>query len=125
MKRRTEQLNIRVTPAERVALEAAAKKHGFHGLPDYVRAVAFSGKPPQEHTYTVVIHPADPEEGGFWAEVPALPGCNSQGETYQETLASVQRAIEGYLRMLVKRGRPIPSEKQPKSPTVAVVKVAV
>jgi len=125
MKRRTEQLNIRVSAQERIALQAAARKHGFRGLADYVRAAAFSGRPPRDHVYTVVVHPAGKDEGGFWAEVPALPGCNTQGETYEETIANAQNAIEGYLRMLVKTGRPIPSEKQPKTSTVTAVKVAV
>jgi predicted RNase H-like HicB family nuclease len=39
-----------------------------------------------------VIHKA--EEGGFWAEVPALPGCNTQGETEEEIRANLQEAIE-------------------------------
>ncbi len=125
MKRRTEQLNIRVTPQERAALEAAAKEKGFRGLADYLRAVAFSGKPPSEYTYTVIVHPADPDEGGFWAEVPTLPGCNTQGETYAETIAHARQAIEGYLRMLVKLNEPIPTEKQPKATTVTAVKVSV
>lgn len=43
----------------------------------------------------VVVHEA--EEGGFWAEVPAIPGCASQGETMDELLANVQEAIEGCL----------------------------
>jgi predicted RNase H-like HicB family nuclease len=43
----------------------------------------------------VVIHPA--EEGGFWAEVPGLPGCYSQGETLPEVKAHIREAIEGYL----------------------------
>ncbi len=43
----------------------------------------------------VIIHEA--EEGGYWAEVPALPGCFSQGETVDETLANVREAIEGVL----------------------------
>ena len=42
-----------------------------------------------------IIH--DAEEGGFWAEVPALPGCVSQGETMQELLANIEEAIEGFL----------------------------
>ncbi len=37
------------------------------------------------------------EEGGFWAEVPALPGCVSQGETLDETIANVREAIAGWL----------------------------
>jgi len=38
--------------------------------------------------YTILIHKA--EEGGFWAEVPALPGCFSQGETVEETIANTK-----------------------------------
>lgn len=49
----------------------------------------------------VVIHPA--EEGGFWAEVPALPGCVSEGETLDETLANVQEAAEGWLEVAGER----------------------
>ena len=44
---------------------------------------------------TVVVHQA--EEGGFWAEVPAIPGCASQGETYDELLRNIHEAIEGCL----------------------------
>jgi len=43
----------------------------------------------------VVIHEA--EEGGFWAEVPALPGCASQGDTMEELIANVREAITGWL----------------------------
>ena len=43
----------------------------------------------------VIIHPA--EEGGFWAEVPALPGCVSQGETRAEVRANIGEAIAGWL----------------------------
>jgi predicted RNase H-like HicB family nuclease len=43
----------------------------------------------------VVVHEA--EEGGFWAEVPPLPGCVSQGETMNELLANVREAIRGWL----------------------------
>ena len=42
-----------------------------------------------------IIH--DAEEGGFWAEVPAIPGCVSQGETMEELLANLREAIEGCL----------------------------
>lgn len=45
----------------------------------------------------VVVHPA--EEGGFWAEVPALAGCVSEGETLSETLANVREAAEGWLEV--------------------------
>jgi predicted RNase H-like HicB family nuclease len=42
-----------------------------------------------------VIHKAD--EGGFWAEVPAIPGCATQGETREELLANLREAVEGCL----------------------------
>jgi predicted RNase H-like HicB family nuclease len=43
----------------------------------------------------VVVHEA--EEGGFWAEVPAIPGCATQGETFEELLANLYEAVEGCL----------------------------
>jgi predicted RNase H-like HicB family nuclease len=43
----------------------------------------------------LVIHPA--EEGGYWAEVPALPGCASQGDTMEELMANIREAIDAYL----------------------------
>ena len=43
----------------------------------------------------VVVHEA--EEGGYWGEVPALPGCVSQGETLDELLSNLHEAVEGYL----------------------------
>ena len=42
-----------------------------------------------------VVHEA--EEGGLWAEVPALPGCASQGETLDELMQNLREAIEGCL----------------------------
>jgi predicted RNase H-like HicB family nuclease len=52
----------------------------------------------------VVVHEA--EEGGFWGEVPAIPGCVSQGETLDELLANLQEAIEGCLSVDVSEPRP-------------------
>jgi predicted RNase H-like HicB family nuclease len=43
----------------------------------------------------VIVH--DAEEGGFWAEVPAIPGCATEGDTMEELLANLQEAIEGCL----------------------------
>jgi predicted RNase H-like HicB family nuclease len=42
------------------------------------------------------VHEA--EEGGYWAEVPAIPGCASQGKTMDELLANLREAIEGCFR---------------------------
>ena len=46
-------------------------------------------------TLKAIIHKA--EEGGFWAEVPALPGCLTQGETLKELKANLREAIELWL----------------------------
>ena len=43
----------------------------------------------------VVIHEA--EEGGYWAEVPAIPGCATQGETFEELLVNLYEAVEACL----------------------------
>ena len=42
-----------------------------------------------------IVHRA--EEGGFWAEVPALPGCATQGDTQEELIQNLHEAIEGCL----------------------------
>jgi len=46
-------------------------------------------------TLKAIIHEA--EEGGFWAEVPALPGCVTQGETREELEQNLREAVEGWL----------------------------
>ena len=60
--------------------------------------------------YSVVVHRA--EEGGFWVDVPALPGCYSQGESVEESLGNVAEAIELYLEVLwdERRDAPLDSE---------------
>jgi predicted RNase H-like HicB family nuclease len=45
----------------------------------------------------VIVHKA--EEGGYWAEVPAIPGCVSQGETKEELKENILEAIEGCLEV--------------------------
>jgi predicted RNase H-like HicB family nuclease len=49
----------------------------------------------------VLIHHA--EEGGFWAEIPGLPGCISEGEDLAETLANVREAAEGWIAVATER----------------------
>jgi predicted RNase H-like HicB family nuclease len=62
-----------------------------------------------------VIHEA--EEGGYWAEVPSIPGCATQGETYEELIQNLHEAIEGCLSVDV---------EEPKSPeTGRVVEIAI
>ena len=43
----------------------------------------------------IIVHEA--EEGGYWAEVPAIPGCATQGETFEELLKNLYEAVEGCL----------------------------
>ena len=47
----------------------------------------------------VVIHEA--EEGGYWAEVPSIPGCATQGESFEELLGNLYEAVEGCLSVEV------------------------
>ncbi|MGC9958026.1 type II toxin-antitoxin system HicB family antitoxin [Roseiarcus sp.] len=51
----------------------------------------------------VVVHEA--EEGGYWAEVPAIPGCATQGDTMDELLQNLREAIEGCLSVDVAEPR--------------------
>ncbi|MFI5357746.1 MAG: type II toxin-antitoxin system HicB family antitoxin [Opitutales bacterium] len=60
----------------------------------------------KRYTYTVNIEPAD--EGGYVVTVPALPGCHTQGETFEEALANAEEAIQGFVEFLQKSGRPVP-----------------
>jgi len=59
--------------------------------------------------YTVIVHNA--EEGGYWAEVPALPGCFSQGETVEETLQNTREAIDLHIEVLQEEGGEIPTDE--------------
>ena len=43
----------------------------------------------------VVVHEAS--EGGYWAEVPSIPGCVTQGESFDELLSNIYEAVEGCL----------------------------
>lgn len=62
--------------------------------------------------YTLLFKP-DPEQGGFWVEVPALPGVYSYGDTKEEALAKAREAIEGYIEVLQMEGEPVPEEAAP------------
>ena len=47
----------------------------------------------------IVVH--DAEEGGYWAEVPTIPGCATQGETMRELMRNLREAIKGCLSIKV------------------------
>lgn len=57
----------------------------------------------------VVVHEA--EEGGYWAEVPAIPGCATQGDTFQELLANLYEAVEGCLSVDVEAAKKTPGDQ--------------
>lgn len=52
----------------------------------------------------IVVHEA--EEGGYWAEVPAIPGCATEGDTMDELMANLRDAIEGCLSVEVATPEP-------------------
>jgi predicted RNase H-like HicB family nuclease len=56
-----------------------------------------------------VVHEA--KEGGYWAEVPAIPGCATQGETWEELLANLHEAIEGCLSVEVAQTESFPTDR--------------
>ncbi|MFO7774606.1 MAG: type II toxin-antitoxin system HicB family antitoxin [Candidatus Hydrogenedentota bacterium] len=76
----------------------------------------------QELTYTIVLEPA--EEGGYNVSVPALPGCFTQGDTYEEALAMAEDAITLWLETLAADGQPIPQEESEPEVRLARVQVA-
>jgi predicted RNase H-like HicB family nuclease len=59
-------------------------------------------------TFTVLVHEAEPDEGGYWAEVEELPGCFASGDTLDELEDDVRDAIEAYLAALQEQGEPLP-----------------
>ena len=67
--------------------------------------------------YTVIVHEA--EEGGYWTEVPALPGAGSQGETVEEAVEMTKESIAMNVEALREDGKPVPVERD------IIVKVAV
>ena len=75
----------------------------------------------RELTYTIVLEPA--EEGGYNVSVPALPGCFTQGDTYEEALAMAEDAIKLWLETLAADGQPIPEEESAPEVQVAHVRV--
>ena len=89
------------------------------------RSARLSKRRRKSYTYTVLIHPADRDESGYWVEVPALPGCFTQGETIEECLDRAREAIEGHLESLLELGQPIPEEPKPDDAVIGKVQVVV
>jgi predicted RNase H-like HicB family nuclease len=66
-------------------------------------------------TYSLSIE-FHPDEGGYLAHFPALPGCHTWGSTYEETVKNAEQALVGYLEALQKNGETIPQEDHPPAP---------
>ncbi|MFW6170871.1 MAG: type II toxin-antitoxin system HicB family antitoxin [Planctomycetota bacterium] len=57
--------------------------------------------------YELIIYWSD-DDGCFVVEVPELPGCMADGETYEQALANVQKVIEAWIETAKELGRPVP-----------------
>ena len=58
--------------------------------------------------FAVAIHP-DPEDGGYVASIPSLPGVYGQGETEEEALEDVREALEFTLESMAELGEELPA----------------
>jgi antitoxin HicB len=67
----------------------------------------------QALTYSLAI---EEQEGGFLAYFPALPGCHTWGETYQDAVKHAEEALALYLDALVAHGDRIPEETRSEKP---------
>ena len=59
------------------------------------------------YVYRLVI---EPDEGRYYAEIPALAGCYSWGHTYEEALKNIKEALELWLEVKKEAGEPIPTD---------------
>jgi len=77
------------------------------------------------HTYTVLVHEGEEDEGGYWAEVVELPGCFGGGDTLEEVEQDIKDAIEAHILMLQDLGRPVPSGVECVEPDIRRWQIAV
>lgn len=70
-------------------------------------------------SFAVVLLPQP--EGGYFAQCPSLPGCDSQGESVEEAVANIREAIELVVEDMVAAGEPVP---QAGAPIVTEVTIA-
>ena len=89
------------------------------GLVPNTEAKSFGNKFPKHwnHGRLIAVNPMEYEvfitfeDGWYIADIPALPGCMSQGRTEKEAIKNAKDAIKGYLDALRKNGRPVPKAK--------------
>jgi predicted RNase H-like HicB family nuclease len=63
-----------------------------------------------KYQFTVVI---EPDEQGFHAYVPALPGCHTFGDTVEEAQANIYEAMELHVEAMIEDGEPVPMQHDP------------
>jgi predicted RNase H-like HicB family nuclease len=63
-----------------------------------------------EYQFTVVI---EPDEKGYHAFVPILPGCHSFGDTVEEAQTNILEAMEVHVESMLEDGEPVPVERDP------------
>jgi predicted RNase H-like HicB family nuclease len=73
----------------------------------------------KEHRFTIIIEPCD--EGGYFAMCPVFPGCHVEGETYEETIDEMKKAIEAFIADYMEENEPLPEDEV----TITSLKVAV
>ena len=60
------------------------------------------------YNYKIIIEEC--EEGGFYAECPAFPGCHVEGETYEETIKEIKEAVKNFIEDYQLRNEELPSD---------------
>ena len=64
----------------------------------------------EKYRYEVIIYWSD-EDSSYVAEVPELPGCMSDGATYEEALANVRVIIDEWIETAIEEGRTVPEPR--------------
>ena len=72
-----------------------------------------------EYSFKIIIEEC--EEGGYYAECPAFPGCHVEGETYEETMKELKEVIKAFIEEYKKNNQKIPEDNF----LVATVRVPV
>lgn len=77
----------------------------------------------KKYHFTAIFEPQ--EEGGFTVTVPALPGCISEGDTYEQARTNIIEAIESYVGSLIAEGDFIPEYHKTQSEVVVPIEILI
>ncbi len=75
-------------------------------------------------TYPLTIE-AQPQDGGYLAYFPTLPGCQTWGETYEAAVRNAEEALAVYIETLIANGDPVPEAELSASPTALGIIVRI